>query len=370
MRYRNLPQRRSSEEAWNYRAWSKWEKAQDFASVMLGRYHTRIEKREGTPVVLSLEGDNATTGYPLPEYWVRRLHDDMALSDRATRGHPMELVKVIISKNALIDTYRLDKRLSELGIDPEDVLKTMRVPTDNVRLALTYTLRNWQHFVVDGLHCWAQSTRSKDGTEHVAVKCVSWDKVEHTQSLCKIRSTTAAEQKAGAGLVITEYDVNIPRIFRELTTSLDACALETFGKRYYFEGHLRKLFDEHLLADACLPLWTGLRLILTQDAAEHVRRFSGLLDDLDAGSGALNILSLDNTPVNREALGRELGEQFVETIEKLTDDCGHTAPNVELIQRKYQAVQDKIDLVESVLHVELDCLDAQMTLERALGQIA
>ena len=319
-------------------------------------------------MVLSLEGINPDSGYPLPQYWKKRLTDDMCL-ERQGRRHPMDLVKVTILKSALIATHRLEKRLSELGIDPGDVLKTTRVPADNVRLALTYTLRHWQHFVVDGLHCWAQSTRSKDGTEHVSVKCVSWDKVEHTQSLCKIRSTTAAEQQAGSGLVITEYDANIPRIFRELSQELDATALETFGKQYYFEGHLRKLFDEHLLADVCLPLWTGLRLILTNEAAEHVRRFSGLLDGLDAGSGALNILSLDNTPVNREALGRELGEQFVETIEKLTEDCGHTAPNVELIQKKYQAVQDKIDLVESVLHVELDCLEAQMTLERALGQI-
>ena len=136
--------------------------------------------------------------------------------------------------------------------------------------------------------------------------------------------------------------------------------------RHYFESDLRKL-AQGLLEASCMPLWPGVLLALTPEASQAVDALQHLLGALEAGQGAVSLLSLDHTPANRQALAQELAQGFGEALGKLQEQLGYDAPMVEKIQAKYDALAAKIALAESVLGVEIDCLDAQADVELALA---
>ena len=81
----------------------------------------------------------------------------------------------------------------------------------------------------------------------------------------------------------------------------------------------------------------------------------------------LTPLSLDNTPVNRLALGRELSEGFAVELGKLLERTTFVAPSWEKISAEYTRVAESITAVEEALGIELTCLEEQVAVEMALA---
>ncbi len=337
----------------NYRAWQAWERAQEYASVMQGRYHTTVEADTFT---LTCDDHVAPVTAPLRDYWT------LALGQRPrTRKDPdpMDVLKLSISKNALIER----KTLEDLLTDTEaSILPMARGMADNVRLALAYRLKDFRNFEHNGAQCkvLAVPTRGSKGLDiWIHVQRRSTDTVQYSpEPVCQISGNGGTQP---VQVTISDYS------YHDLLHAIGSGAsLEAFGEQHYFESDIRKL-AQSLLEASCLPLWPGILLALTPDAVQAIKAVERLLGALDAGLGTVSLLSLDHTPANRQALAQELAQGFGEALGKLQEQLGYDAPMVEKIQAKYDALAVKIALAESVLGVEIDCLDAQADVELALA---
>jgi hypothetical protein len=279
----------------------------------------------------------------------------------------MDLLKISITKDARIDQSTLIARLHAADIpvrDIEALLPMKRSDADNTRLAVSYTMRQYQKFQSEGQECRALAIPTKGGKGldlRIHVQSRSSSDVAFTQTaICSINDGGA---KAPIVCSVTQEAY---RRFPDLAKALESPKrLLEFGEQYFFESDLRRLC-EGLFEGDCVSLWPGLRLVLTAEARATVAALQRLLRALDAGTVNLAMLSLDNTPANREALARELGEGFSEQLEKLTERCGYTPPNVAAICKEYAALQEKLTLAEGVLGVEIPCFEAQAQLELAL----
>lgn len=281
----------------------------------------------------------------------------------------MELLKISVSKDARIDKKTL-LMLGHVAVQSWSVeefdgcLRDSRPPADNIRLALAYRLRDWQRFEHYGETCRAIATPTKgvkglDVWVHVQTRKA--ESVEYSQE--PVLQITGNGMSQPVTLAVSQSGYQYNDLVRAIGSS---DSLQAFGAQHFFESDLRGLC-KGLLEAACVPLWPGVLLVLTPEARERIDVLERLLSTLDVGTVTLSCLSLDNTPANREALARELAEGFTEQLEKLQERLTFTAPNYAALQTEYDALSTKIALTESVLGVEMDCLDAQVAVELGLS---
>ena len=277
----------------------------------------------------------------LRDYWTLALGQPPRTRKAQTK---VDLLKLSISKDALIERGTLHGLLT----DPQaTLLPVERGAADNVRLALSYRLKDLRNFAQGGAQCkvLAVPTRGSKGLDiWIHVQRRSTEAVEYSsEPVCQIRGSGAGEP-----VTVAVSDHSYPDLLQAIGTST---SLKEFGARHYFESDIRKL-AQGLLEASCLPLWPGILLALTPEASHAIQGVRRLLEALDAGQGTVSLLSLDHTPANRQALAMELAEGFGEQLAKLTEQLGYEAPMVEKIQAKYDALASKIALAESVLGVE------------------
>ena len=345
----------------NYHDWQAWERSQDYATVMQGRYHTEVQE---TSFTLTSDEAVAPVTRPLRDYWT------LAQCQRPTTRKAqtkMDLLKLSVSKDALIERETLhalclaDPQVRELPL--MTLLPMTRGMADNVRLAVRYRLKDFRSFTQEGVKCHvdATSTDGADGVDMwVHVKRRTKGSVKFTtEPVCQV----IGNGKAPLAVRVTPTGESYPDLVRAIGT---AASLEEFGQKYYFESDIRKL-AQGLLEASCLPLWPGILLALTPEAALAIKSLERLLEALEAGQGTVSLLSLDHTPANRAALAQELAAGFAAALAKLAERLGYPSPTTEKIQAEYDALAARIALAESVLGVEIECLDAQADVELALA---
>ena len=340
----------------SYQEWLRWDKSLDWADTLHGRYGLSLFPEYDTA---------APTSDP----------DTLPLWQHA-QDHPeqygeteMDLLRITVTKDARIDNAELRQKACNLGL-PEalDILPSSRSRTDNVRHGLREVMRQWAKFEQDGAECMAlaESTKSGKGLDmRINVKHRSTGTVRYTSSPIASISGDNGESDFTVQLTV-EGRQQFPKLCYALNRVDN---MERFGESHYFESDLRRLCEQ-LLEGACLPLWSGLRLILTEDGRTRVRLIQELLGVLDAGYVRLSMLSLDNTPANREALARELGEGFTAQLETLLERCGYEPPNVPAITKEYGVLQARLALAEEVLGIEIPCFEVQAQLEMKLDSLS
>lgn len=322
----------------NYHAWRQWETSRDWQRVLNRQY--------------GLFQDAPMAPAPYNDLPLFHTQENMT----------MDLLKISVSKDALIHR---DTLLAHLDESAHALLPLSRGTADNVRLALTYRLRPYRRFA-DGLDtCQAIPTPTKGAKGldiWVHVQRATRDSVEYSpEPILRITGDGGKQP-----VEVTVSTIGLEK-YRELVRAIGSAeSLQAFGEQYFFEPDIRTLAKK-LLEDACLPLWPGILLCLTEEGHAQVEAVQTILGALHGGQARVSLMSLDNTPANREALARELAETFVPQLEKLTERLGYPAPNVEAVQAEYDALLQKLALAETVLGVEIDCLDAQVGVEMALG---
>ena len=132
----------------------------------------------------------------------------------------------------------------------------------------------------------------------------------------------------------------------------DLGALQAFGDAHWFDNDVRFL-AQSLLEKATMPLWPGVMLLLDSAARASVADVEQLLDKMEDGRVTIRLLSLDNTPANREALARELGEHLEEQAQQILEATGYDAPNVKRCTKLYQELAAKVDQAEALLEVQI-----------------
>lgn len=280
----------------------------------------------------------------------------------------MDLLRLTISKDALIDRQALYQDVLAPWTHDEFVaaLPSLgRGEADSVRLAVTYRMRRWQRFAHDGAICRASArpTKGAKGLDlRIHVESRYSDEVRNTET--GIMSLTGGNGKPLKADVTQQGQRDFPELVQDFENIVQLAA---FGQVHCFESDLRRLCDT-LLEHHCTELWPGIRLVLTAEAHARTLALQHLLGHLSQGTVSLRRFSLDNTPANREALARELGGTFTTDLEKLLERAGYPAPDVAQIRTAYETLSAKIALIESVLGVDLPCLDAQVAVELALAQ--
>lgn len=278
----------------------------------------------------------------------------------------MDLLKVSISKDARIAREVLWERIADdkraLNTRLCDHVPDVRNTNDSIRAALTYHCRSWKQQESAGAECRVVS-KASDGAKGLNLRI----RIERLPDDAEQEIASVVGGANGKPVTITMTPEG-RRAFPELWRLVDVQALTEFGETHLFESDLRRLCKS-ALESACMPLWPGLSLVLTADGHEMVNALQTILEALDTGTVTLRSLSLDNTPANREALARELGEGMRTQLAKLHECTQYTAPNTGAIRAEYAALEAKIVLIEEVLGIELGCLDAQVALEMALETV-
>lgn len=322
----------------NYQEWHRWEQTRDWRQVLSRQY--------------GLFRDAPMAPAPYTDLPLFHVQEPMT----------MDLLKISVSKDAVI---RRDALLAHLHETRHALLPLSRAAADNVRLALTYRLRPYRRFAdgLDTCQAIATPTRGAKGLDiWVHVQRATRDSVEYSpEPIMRITGDGGKNP-----VEVTVSTIGLEK-YSELVRAIGSAeSLQEFGAEHFFEPDIRTL-SKKLLEDACLPLWPGIMLCLTGEGHAQVQSVQAILGALDGGQARVSLMSLDNTPANREALARELAETFVPQLEKLTERLGYPAPNVEAVQAEYDALLQKLALAETVLGVEIDCLDAQVAVEMALG---
>ena len=285
----------------------------------------------------------------------------------------MELLRITISKDAYIARATWAHRLATYC--PELVplaapLYPDRGPTDALRMALGVALRpftrEFQNTAGEWSKILAVRTRGVKGMDlRIHAQLRSKDNVEYQGTLGSI----FGGWPAGAPFQRT-WSEGTATLYPDLVRALgDLDGLVAMGQSVLFESDLRELC-QGVLEQACMPLWRGVFVLLSDEAVARATGLQTCLEHLDNGTASLARLSIDNTPANRQALARELAEGFIEQLESLTARAGHTAPYLVRLQAEYAALAERIALAETLLGVEIPCLDAQADTEMALAAAA
>jgi hypothetical protein len=237
-----------------------------------------------------------------------------------------------------------------------------RNQTDNIRVALAYKARTWQRFESDDQECKAMvdSTKGAKGLDlriHVRRKDVNH--VSYSDEIATI--------KGGAGDPVTAtVTATGSSQYPELVADLcNVPELQAFGEQHYFDNDLRRLAQE-LLAKVTMPLWPGVALVLDPKARVALDALQALIAGVVDGEVVCRLLSLDNTPANREALAHELGERMSAEAEEILEVLGFTDPNRKRCAKLYEALVTRVKSAEDLLDVEIPCWDVLAAVEMAL----
>ena len=265
----------------------------------------------------------------------------------------MDLMRLSVSKNTRI---RRDTLMHSAGAPalaarwPELAsLLPVRNRANTIRVALAYKLRRWQKFEAsNGDLCCAiaKPTKGSKGLDiRVNVQRRGVDTVTY--------SDLVLSYTGGAGepvrCEVTPEAAQYPDLVADIG---DIAALEAYGQTYWFDNDIRMLAQD-LLEQAYMPLWPGVTLMLDSTARDAITDLETLLAGCEDGGMTCRLLSLDNTPANREALARELGEHLEEDAHKLLEACQYTAPNVKRCTQLYTDLVAKVEQAERILEVEI-----------------
>ncbi len=237
-----------------------------------------------------------------------------------------------------------------------------RNPTDNIRVALAYKARAWQRFDQDGQECKAivDSTKGAKGLDlRIHVRRKDANHVSYSDEIATI--------KGGAGDPITATvtatgSAQYPDLVADLC---NVAGLQEFGDQHFFDNDLRRLAQE-LLAKVTMPLWPGVALVLDPKATGALAALQQLISGVIDGEVVCRLLSLDNTPANREALAQELGERMSAEADEILEALGFPDPNRKRCQKLYEALVTRVKSAEELLDVEIPCWDVLAAVEMAL----
>ncbi len=291
----------------------------------------------------------------------------------------MELIRLSVTKDTLLPKVHLataelpDTVTSLWACDTIQATLPQRNATDTLRVALAYHAHIWQKFtrlLADGTlqECKVIIDSPKNSDKAIDYRI----RVRRRDSKNVSYSDEVATIQSGTGGVVAVTDVTAEgrQLYPDLVASLcDISDLLSFGEQHWFANDVRRMAQDLLRQDV-LPLWPGTFLALSGTATVTLDALRILLSKTSHGSATLRILSLDNTPANREALARELGEKWSEEVQEITDMLGFTDPNVKRCQRLFDALIAKVKQAEELLGIEIPIWDGLADLELSLSMLS
>lgn len=283
----------------------------------------------------------------------------------------MDLLRLSVTKDALIRKTDLLAQCARPHVSAHwpaasiEKALPVRNTTDNVRVALASKARAWQRFETNGQECRAvlDSTKGAKGLDlRVHVRCKDASNVEYSGLVLSITG--------GAGEPITAVATDLGRRqYPDLVADLgNIPGLEAYGQQHFFDNDLRRL-SQDLLGKATMALWPGVTLVLDSTARASIEALRVLLEPVFVGVVTCRLLSLDNTPANRQLLAEELAEKFQEEISALADLLTIPDPNLKRTRKLYQALEAKVQQAEAALELEIPCWDEAAALDLALGTL-
>jgi len=283
----------------------------------------------------------------------------------------MDLLRLSVTKDALI---RKDALLAQCArpevsaqwaADSIEKALPVRNATDNVRVALASKARAWQRFDNHGQECKAvvDSTKGAKGLDlRVHVRCKDTASVEYSGLVLSLTG--------GAGEPISAISTELGRRqYPDLVADLgNIPGLEAYGQQHFFDNDLRRL-SQDLLGKATMALWPGVTLVLDSSARASVEALRVLLEPVCSGTVTCRLLSLDNTPANRQLLAEELAEKFQEELTALAELLTIPDPNLKRTRKLYLALEARVQQAEAALELEVPCWDELAALDMALGTL-
>ena len=250
----------------------------------------------------------------------------------------MDLMRLSVSKDTRIqrtsiDVMALTPALADRWPDLASMLP-VRNRTNTIRVALASKLRRWQKFEAsNGDQCKAMATPTKGSKGldiRVHVQRRGADNVSY--------SDLVLSYTGGAGSPVTCTATPEADQYPDLVADVgDVTQLEQYGDSSWFDNDIRVL-AQALLAQSCMPLWPGVTLVLDSGARAAIGDLETLFSTCETGGITCRLLSLDNTPANREALARELAEHLSSDAEQILEACQYTPPNVKRCTKLYTEV--------------------------------
>lgn len=278
----------------------------------------------------------------------------------------MDLLRLSVTKGTVLPLADLDKGIISTPLwIVEQIAATLprRKETAHVRCALAYKLQRWQRFDRSGDRCKALATPilgSKGLDIRIRVQRRGVDDVTY--------SDLVLSYSGGAGEpIVCESTPEGQRLYPDLVADLgDVATLQAFGAAHLFDNDLRRLAQD-LLAPYALALWPGV-LLANSDTQEAITALETLFADVQGGSVIFRLLSLDNTPANREALACELGSKLQETADEILEALSFTDPNLKRCKKLYAELLARVEQAESLLGVDVPGIwetlaDIEMQLE-------
>lgn len=286
----------------------------------------------------------------------------------------MHLLKISIEKETYAYRNLILASLTRYGIcqsesEAQGLLPAVRAKTDACRAAAAYTLLRYQRFYDQaGRLCKAIAKSPKNAKKkgmdiQIHVQACGDDTVEYSQLIARLYAPHASA---------------LPELIREQAASeyahlcidLEIATLIEQGQERLYDNDLRKICDR-LLEPYTVGLWTGLSLVLDDTGLEYVQRVQKLCNaELSAGTVTLSTLALDMSHANRQALARELAQEFDGQLAKIIERCAYTAPNVDAIMQAYELLSAKISQAETLLGIAIPCQDSQLSAETAIMALA
>jgi len=286
----------------------------------------------------------------------------------------VHLLKISITKESYAYRNLLLASLTRYGVcqsesEAQALLPPMRAKTDACRAATSYTLLRYQRFYDQaGRLCKAIAKSPKNAKKkgmdiQIHVQACGDDTVEYSQLIARLY----APQASAVPELIREQAASD---YAQLCADLNIATLVEQGQERLYDNDLRRLCDR-LLEPYTVGLWTGLSLVLDDTGMAYLARVQKLCNaELSAGTITLSTLALDMSQANRQALARELAQEFDGQLSKLVERCSYTAPNVDAIMKAYELLSAKISQAEMLLGIAIPCQDSQLSAETALMSLA
>ena len=285
----------------------------------------------------------------------------------------MHLLKISIDTKAYARRSEVMEQLPAMDLCAQDkvssIVPAVRSKTDACRAAANYTLLRYQRFYDhQGRLCKAiakspKNAKKKGMDVQIHVQACGDETVEYTQLVAQLYAPMASAmpelQRKDAA---SEYE--------QLCADLYVPELIEQGQARLYHGDIRKIC-ERLLDAYTVGVWTGLSLVLDDAGLAYIARVQRFWQyHLSAGTVTLSTLALDMSHANRQALARELAEDFTEQLSDIIERCTYTAPNVNKVMAAYETIACKIAQAATLLAIDIPCSDVQLQAETALMSLA
>jgi hypothetical protein len=273
--------------------------------------------------------------------------------------HP-RLLKIAIPKHTL--ARRLDvARWLEVARGHFDLLPSLRCPSDALRVATTYVLRDWSSWKGEDGTVYKALAASPTGQRglvlDINVQIRKPDGVQYSETVCRVEALDGKDPQC----VRSQTNSSL---FTDLFHALDIDTLLRLGTAHLFDQDLRRLCSDLLSAEAD-TLWPGVWLCLRDTPAMQAIAELGTL--VCQGSVTLQTLTLEQSDANRQLLADELAQEYIAQLGKLSKRLDYPTPNLETIERDYLVLCEKIRSAEALLGLPIACLSEQVTFEQALA---